>query len=98
MLYPYVQHKPHFSVFLSSRRFQSLTGQEVFNLSAPNGAGPSTGSVSPADLDMLKQEILAEVRKEINKAKTDIIDGEEGKVNGIYSISHKYVVYSMVPL
>lgn len=59
------------SWFPSSRRFQSLTGQEVINLATANG----TPGVSMAELETLKQEILTEVRKEISKAKQEIIDG-----------------------
>ena len=61
----------------SSKRFQSLTGQESISLSAANGTATSAGN----DLDTLKQEILAEVRKEIQKAKVEIIEGESGKYN-----------------
>ena len=52
-----------------SKRFQSLTGQENLTaaLAASNGA--------PADLEALKQDILVEMRREIQKAKQDIIDG-----------------------
>ena len=34
------------------------------------------GNGSSGDLDLMKQEILREMRKEINKAKQEIIDGE----------------------
>jgi len=42
-------------------------------------AGPEThavvnGNGSSGDLDLMKQEILREMRKEINKAKQEIID------------------------
>jgi len=32
-------------------------------------------SATPTDLDSLKQELLAEVRREINQAKLEIIEG-----------------------
>lgn len=54
-----------------SKRFQSLTGQESFNMS---GVSNDLSSTSYSDLEAVKQEILAEVRKEINQAKQDIID------------------------
>ena len=53
-----------------SKRFQSLTGQE--NFSVANGGMGSSSS----DLDSLKAEILTEMRKEIQKMKQEIIDGE----------------------
>ena len=59
-----------------SRRFQSLTGQEVFNLATTNGTGAAGGGVTVGDLDVLKQEILTEVRKEMFKAKQEIIEGK----------------------
>ena len=34
------------------------------------------GNGSSGDLEVMKQEILREMRKEINKAKQEIIDGE----------------------
>ena len=68
-----------------SKRFQSLTGQENFgninNISSTNGpstalATSSTNShVSVTDLESLKQEILSEMRMELQKIKQDIIDG-----------------------
>lgn len=56
-----------------SKRFQSLTGQE--NLTAALAASNGAPAPAPADLDALKQEILVEMRREIQKAKQDIIDG-----------------------
>ena len=35
------------------------------------------GNGSSGDLEVMKQEILREMRKEINKAKQEIIDGEK---------------------
>ena len=37
----------------------------------------SNGSSSNAELEAVKQEILKEMRKEIGKAKQEIIDGED---------------------
>jgi len=54
-----------------SKRFQSLTGQETVGI----GMNQVDSSVASPDLDSLKQEILAEVRREINKAKLEIIEG-----------------------
>ena len=65
--------------YISYRRFQSLTGQEMINLATTNGTAASGPNVNSADLEILKQEILTEVRKEINKAKQEIIDGEQRK-------------------
>ena len=47
----------------------------MINLATTNGTAASGPNVNSADLETLKQEILTEVRKEINKAKQDIIDG-----------------------
>ena len=60
-------------VLFCSKRFQSLTGQESFNMS---GVSNDLSSTSYSDLEAVKQEILAEIRKEINQAKQDIIDGK----------------------
>ena len=50
---------------------KSLTGQE--NLAASSTS--SASGMSAADLDSLKQELMAEVRREIQQAKQEIIDG-----------------------
>ena len=50
---------------------KSLTGQE--NLAASSTS--SASGMSAADLDSLKQEVMAEVRREIQQAKQEIIDG-----------------------
>jgi len=52
---------------------QSLTGQESF--SVVGGDLGDIGTTTSADLAALKQEILTEVRKEINKAKQEILEG-----------------------
>lgn len=50
------------------RRQPSLTGQETTSSSAGTSNGPS-------DLESLKQEILTEMRQEMNKMKSEIIAG-----------------------
>ena len=55
-----------------SKRFQSLTGQENFSQFAAN----NNASMSGSDLEVFKLEILAEVKREIQRAKLDIIEGE----------------------
>ena len=57
--------------FCYSKRFQSLTGQESVN----TGTNQVDLSATATDLDSLKQEILAEVRQEISRAKQEIIEG-----------------------
>lgn len=54
-----------------SKRFQSLTGQESSGASVLS----TDLTASFSDLEVVKQEILAEVRKEIHQAKQEIIDG-----------------------
>jgi len=53
-----------------SRRFQSLTGQETICLGNGNHVATS------ADLESWKQELLSEVRREIQTVKLEIIEGE----------------------
>ena len=48
----------------------SLTGQENFQSSS------ASGGASSSDLENLKQEILGEMRKEINAMKLEILAGE----------------------
>lgn len=55
-----------------SKRYQSLTGQENFSL-APSAQVDLT--VSTGELEALKMDVLQEVKKEINKAKQEILDG-----------------------
>jgi len=45
------------------------------------GANHTDSAPTTTDLDSLKQEILAEVRQEINKAKAEIIEGQLVSVN-----------------
>ena len=59
----------HLYFVFSHRRNPSLTGQEA--VAPVNGGGALSG-----DMESLKQEILAEMRREMNKMKTEIIDGE----------------------
>ena len=56
-----------------SRRFKSLTGQENISLPTANG---TAGGFSGGELEQLKQEILTEVRQEVQKAKAEIIEGQ----------------------
>jgi len=63
-----------------SKRFQSLTGQETVNIGTNHH---SDSSATMTDLDSVKQEILAEVRREINKAKVEIIEGRSVSVEHI---------------
>lgn len=71
-----------------SKRFQSLTGQENFgslsssgtvsngNTGAPTQSQSSGGGqVTMADLESLRQEILSDMRAELQKIKQEIIDG-----------------------
>lgn len=44
-----------------------------------SGVSNDLSSTSYSDLEAVKLEILAEVRKEINQAKQDIIDGKFGE-------------------
>lgn len=63
-----------------SRRFQSLTGQETIFTTAngpSGGAAPAGAGVTPEQLEAVKQEILTEMRKEVQKAKQDIIEGQQ---------------------
>ena len=53
---------------------QSLTGQESFSVVGGDIGGDVTTTTN-SDLVALKQEILTEVRKEINKAKQEILEG-----------------------
>lgn len=54
-----------------SKRFQSLTGQESSGASVLS----TDLTASLSDLEAVKQELLAEIRKEIHQAKQEIIDG-----------------------
>ena len=51
------------------RRQSSLTGQE-------NTTPAPSGGASSGDLESLKQEILTEIRQEMNKMKSEIIAGK----------------------
>ncbi|XP_014775884.1 ena/VASP-like protein isoform X2 [Octopus bimaculoides] len=54
---------------VTQRQKLSLTGQEIITVS--NGGGNTSG-----DFELLKQEIVAEMRRELQKVKLDIIDGK----------------------
>jgi len=60
----------HGSKLCFSRRFQSLTGQETICL------GNSNHVATSADLEAWKQELLSEVRREIQNVKLEIIEGK----------------------
>ena len=76
---------------LFSRRFQSLTGQETINISAATTNGPSSGPLQSTELELLKQEILSEMRVEIQQAKQDIIEGENLLKSGLYGQKNKTI-------
>ena len=57
------------SLLCFTRRFQSLTGQETICL------GNTSNVATSADLEAWKQELLAEVRQEIQHVKLEIIEG-----------------------
>lgn len=61
-----------------NRRFKSLTGQE--NISLPTSNGTSS-MLSSNELEQLKQEILTEVRQEVQKAKAEIIEAIKAELN-----------------
>ena len=62
----------YFKTVLSvcSKRFASLTGQENFASSA------HSSSPAGSELELLKQEILTEMKRELHLVKQEIIDGE----------------------
>ena len=67
-----------------SKRFQSLTGQEniaALAAASTNGGTAAPNSETPQNLDAFKQEMLQEIRKEIQKAKMEIIEGKKPKQN-----------------
>lgn len=55
-----------------NRRFQSLTGQEMFHTIGPN-VGVNR-SITIVELESMRNELLAEMKKEIQEAKQDIIE------------------------
>jgi len=76
-----LRQKPCFS-----RRFQSLTGQETICL------GNTTSHIATsADLESWKQELLAEVRREIQNVKTEIIEGKLFKMTELLAKCFQYV-------
>lgn len=60
-----------------SKRFQSLTGQESSGASVLS----TDLTASLSDLEAVKQELLAEIRKEIHQAKQEIIDAIKSHIN-----------------
>ena len=61
-----------------SKRFASLTGQENFSgtHNAATGHTNSQNSSHSSELELLKQEILTEMKRELHLVKQEIIDGE----------------------
>jgi hypothetical protein len=55
------------------RRNPSLTGQEHIGGSA--GGATEASAISNSELEALKQEILTEMRKEMNKMKQELLEG-----------------------
>lgn len=62
------------------RRNPSLTGSDA--VSAPsNNSSSSSGGANASDMEALKQEILTEMRREMTKMKTDIIEAIRQEMN-----------------
>jgi len=59
----------HLATICFSRRFQSLTGQETICF------GNASRAATNSELEMWKQELLSEVRREIQTVKLEIIEG-----------------------
>jgi len=61
------------------KRFGSEVGEELIqpraHVNGDDGGGHATTHLSP-ELENLKQEILRELRRDLNKVKLDIIEGE----------------------
>ena len=51
-----------------------MTGQENF------GSSSAAAGVSSTELEALKQEILSEMRREIQQAKAEIIEGKDKRM------------------
>lgn len=71
-----------------NKRFQSLTGQEnIAAMVTANGgsgaaaAAAATNNQTPENMDAFKQEILQEMKREIQKAKLDIIEAIKMELN-----------------
>ena len=67
-----------FSASNVSKRFMSLTGQETFHTIAVAAVAASVASprqVNSVDLEVVKQELIVEVRREIQMAKQEILEG-----------------------
>ncbi|KAH3846834.1 hypothetical protein DPMN_089141 [Dreissena polymorpha] len=56
------------------RRTDSLKGSQVDGAMPPNKTSDEPSAISSSELETLKQEILAEMRKEINQMKQEILD------------------------
>ena len=64
-----------------------MTGAEPVSASSNFGGNSSTAS---GDLEAVKQEILTEMRREMNKMKNDIIEGKQSEMDIFGSNSHFY--------
>ena len=73
-----------YALSVCSKRFASLTGQENFasggHSSGALGTTQSSGALS-SELELLKQEILTEMKRELQQVKQEIIDGEWQRVD-----------------
>ena len=77
-----------YALCVCSKRFASLTGQENFasgggHSSGAPGTAHSSGALS-TELELLKQEILTEMKRELQQVKQEIIDGEWQQVNSTH--------------
>ena len=66
------------------RRTDSLKSNQLDNSSPPAevGGGSVGGAIASSELELLKQEILTEMRKEMNKMKLEILDGTYAHTSG----------------
>lgn len=61
------------------KRFGSEINEEFLNKSNINGMSAeelNTAGILPHDLEVLKQEIVKEIRRDLAKMKQEILDGE----------------------
>jgi hypothetical protein len=66
----------------------------------PESHAVVNGNGSSGDLEVVKQEILREMRKEINKAKQEIIDGEGSSKRTLFfhTLHSQYFFFSVIRL
>lgn len=57
-------------------KLPSLFCRRTDSLKGPENSSDSLSAISNGDLEALKQEILVEMRKEINKMKQEILEGK----------------------